>query len=160
MKIKSLLLGAVAGGAIAGAVVSHIMQGKIVEKEKRITKFKDYYNLYNRWIKMKSEKKELKEYFQKHNYRSIVIYGVGEIGKRLYEELKESGIDVCYAIDSQDTCSYTELKIVTKDDVLETADVMVVTPLFDYEGIRSEMSQKVDFPIISIQEIVDELELN
>ena len=41
-----------------------------------------------RWIAIKQAGRDLGEYFVRHNYSAIAIYGWGNIGKLLFNELK------------------------------------------------------------------------
>lgn len=144
--------------AMAGMVAGAITVGKIQEKSvKSVDKFKGYYNMLNQWLVIKQEGKSLEKYFVDNGYKTIVIYGMGEMGNRLYEELKDTDIEIKYAVDKEATTIYSELKVVGKDDYLEEADVMIVTAIYAYDEIQEEMGKKIDFPIVSLEDVIYEL---
>lgn len=146
-------------GAAVGAIAMNISQTKKIEKkQEKVDKFKNYYTMLNQWLMLKQEGKSLEKYFIDNGYKTIAIYGMGEMGNRLYDELKDSKlVEVKYAIDQNAATTYSELEVVEKDDNLAEADVMVVTATFAYEEIEKEMSEKVDFPIISLEDVVYEI---
>lgn len=141
-------------GAIAGAeVVKRTKEGL----ESDVNKFKCYYYMLNRWLLLKQENKSLEKYFIDNGYETIAIYGMGELGNRLYEELKDTSIKVKYAIDQNVLSTYSELEVKEKDSSLEKVDAMIVTAVYAYDEIREEMSKKIDFPIISLEDVIYEL---
>lgn len=145
-------------GVIAGALVGGSVTGKSVEqKSKKVDKFRGYYNLLNQWLFLKQSGKSLEEYFEKNNYKKIAIYGMGEMGNRLYEELKNSNINIKYAIDKEAECVYSELKVVDLEEELEEVDVIVVAATFAFEEIEEKLRDQVDCMIVSLEDVVFEL---
>jgi len=158
--MKKVGIGLIAAltGAVAGAVgVSYFKNKKIVEKEGKVDKFKDYYNLLNQWLMNKNEGKKIEKYFLDNGYKTIAIYGMGELGNRLYEELKDSEIDVKYAIDKNAESTYSELTVIDLDEDMEPVDVILVTAFFAFEEIQETLEEKVDYPIVSIEDVIYEL---
>ncbi len=145
-------------GAAAGAAGGYYLKGKEVdEKSKKVDKFKGYYNMLNQWLILKQEGKSLTEYFKANNYKVIAIYGMGEMGNRLYDELRESDIEVKYAVDKNAAGTYSELDVIEKEDDFEKVDVIVVTATFAFDEIEAEIADKVDFPIVSLEDVVYEI---
>lgn len=151
--VITYLLGAATGMFAAGKIF-----GKLLEKQRgKVDKFKSYYNMLNQWIQLRQRNVEIKSYLRGHGYKTVAIYGMGEMGMRLYEELKNTDVTVKYAVDRQDANLYPELKIYSKEESLNTADIMIVTAIFDFKKIESEMKEKTDFPVISLETIIYEL---
>lgn len=151
--ITSVISGAI--GVVAGGVTTSYLAGKQIEKKtEKVNKFKSYYNLLNQWLLLRQEGKSLVEYFKDNNYNSIAIYGMGEMGNRLYDELIASDIKIKYAVDKEPETAYSELEVVGKDEVLESVDVMIVTAVFAFDEIKEELEGKADFPIISLEDVV------
>lgn len=145
-------------GMVTGATMIGKLQGKTIKSnESDIDKFRRYYNMLNQWLVIKQEGKSLEKYFIDNGYNTVVIYGMGEIGNRLYEELKNTSIEIKYAIDKEAANTYSEIKIVEKDDCLDCADVMIVTAVYAYDEIEEEMGTKIDFPIVSLEDVIYEL---
>lgn len=150
------LTGAVVGVA-AGATAMNKLQGQVVDaKDAKIDKFKGYYNMLNQWLILKQEGKSLEKYFIDNNYKTIAIYGMGEMGNRLYDELKNTDIEIKYAVDQNAAGTYSELEVLEKEDDFPEVDAMVVTATFAFDVIEEELSEKVEFPIVSLEDVVYE----
>lgn len=153
---KALLTGLVGVvGAIMGGSVMRLLANKSFDKlSGKVDKFKGYYNILNQWIMLKQEGKTLEQYFIDNGYKTIAIYGMGEMGNRLYEELKDSNIEVKYAVDQNSKGTYSGLNVICPDDEYEAADVIVVTAIFAFDEIRKNLQEKVHFPIVSLDDVV------
>ena len=147
----------VLAGAVAGGMGSSYFNNKVInEKQKKIDKFKGYYNMLNQWLMLKQEGKSLEKYFEDNNYKTIAIYGMGEMGNRLYDELKETEIEVKYAIDKNAAGAYSELDIRELEDELEEVDAVIVTATFAFDEIEGELGNIFSCPIISLDDVVYE----
>lgn len=145
-------------GAVAGAIaVFKVQEGFLVKKDEKINKFKAYYNVLNQWLIVKQNGKNLYQYFEKNSYKTVAIYGMGELGNRLYDELKDTDIEVKYVVDQNADTTYSEVEVLGKEDALEEVDVMVVTAIFAYDKIERDMRKKISAPIISLNDVVYDL---
>ena len=99
------------------------------------------YNTLNQWLKLRQEGRSLVEYFEKNEYKTVAIYGMKELGERLYDELSGSNIEVLYAIDKRADRIYANVDIVTPEEEL-------------FDDIEEVLASKVDYPIISIEDVV------
>lgn len=148
--VVGMLFGTIAGAIAAG----NIGNKKVLQKEKKIDKFKTYYNILNQWLVLLHENKSVVDFFVKNSYKVVAIYGTGEMGNRLYEELKDSEIEVKYAIDKEPTSTYFELDVKGIDEELESVDVVVVTAVFAYDEILATIEDRFDCPIVSLEDVV------
>lgn len=148
--IGSLLTGAVVGGTVIRKLENGILQDNL----KKVDKFNGYYNLLNRWLSLKQEGKSIDKYFIDNKIKKIAIYGMGEIGARLYYELKDSDIELSYAIDSNSLAAYSELEVYNLEDKLPDAELIVVTAIFDFDEIESKLSEITNIKIVSLEDIV------
>lgn len=151
------LLAAVMGVAAGAAGVNYYKNKKLAAKSKKVDKFKGYYNLLNQWLVLKNEGKKLDKYFVDAEYKTIAIYGMGELGNRLYEELRNSGVEVKYAIDKNAESTYSELDVFSLEEDLEEVDAVVVTATFDFDKIEEELANVLSYPIISLEDVIFEL---
>lgn len=150
--ILSTLIGAAAGAAAVGKV-----QGKTInQKAEKVDKFKGYYNMLNQWLVLKQEGKSLEKYFTDNGFKTIAIYGMGEMGNRLYDELKGTSVTVKYAVDKNAASTYSELDVIDPDDEYEEVDAIIVSAIFAFDEIEEMLSDKVDFPIVSLEDVVYE----
>ena len=113
--------------------------------------------MMNQWVAVKQEGKNLADYFEEQGYKSIAIYGMSYAGERLLEELKGSDIRVKYGIDKNAGNIFLDVNMVTMEDELKPVDAIVVTPIFFFDDIEEELSQKIDCPIISLEDVLYEV---
>lgn len=126
---------------------------KISDNNKYI-KFKQYYNILNQWIWLKHNNISIESIFLKAGYKSVAIYGMGEIGWRLFEELENTDVSVLYGIDNSLSESDNELIIVTPEDNLQQVDAIIVSSVFAFEEIREKLNMVTDIPIISLEDLL------
>ena len=155
--MKKFVIGLMAGilGVGLGIAGSNYFYGKIIrEKAEKINKFKGYYNILNKWFALKSAGEKVENYFIKRGYEQIAIYGMGELGSRLVEELKDSKVQVVYGIDSKPATAYGEVIVYGIEEELPSADIIVVTPTFAFEDIRQNLEQVTDIPVVSLEDVI------
>lgn len=136
-----------------------IWQEKIKQdKKKEWLKYTHMFQLMNQWLVLKQKGKSIGAFLSQKSYQNIAIYGMGHMGFRLLDEIKDYGIKVKYAVDQNANNLSTELKVIFPDEVLEEVDVMIVTAITSYNEIEKYLKKKVRFPIISLEDIIYEMD--
>ena len=79
--VLSLLAGAAAGSIIMKKALSESVQ----ELREHNSKIQALYRAYDQWLCLRQEGKTLNEYFKCNGYQKIAIYGMKELGERLYD---------------------------------------------------------------------------
>ena len=156
-KIVIGIVGAMAGIATGVALSKTVFRKGVNEKVEKIEKFKGYYGLLNQWLYLKQTGSSLTDYFLKNDYNKIAIYGLGDLGSRLIDELKNSNIEILYGIDKNTDDISSELEIYSLeqiDDIEEMVDVVVVTAVFAFDEIEEELCDKFDCDIVSLEDVV------
>lgn len=148
-----LILGCVVGVLISGnALIAEIRQEKCLASKQF-----SFCELYDRWLEIRDEGQHLKKYFETEGYQSVAIYGMGQIGKRLYIELIQERVNVLYAIDRRRIRSEFEVECLSPDNDLPDVDVIVVTAICDYHEIKRMLEKKITCPIVSLEDIIHSL---
>ncbi len=153
ISIVSALTGAAIGAGAAGKAV-------IGEKEKAKSMSDKHLALFlmmNQWVRVKQEGKNLTEYFEKNGYHRIAVYGMSYAGETLIEELKGTKTEVAYGIDRNADTIYSDIDIVSMEDSLEAVDAIVVTAITFFDEIEQKLSEKMECPIISLEDILYEV---
>lgn len=149
----SSVVGAVAGG-ITVAKLSKDEQNRLKSlADKHLVLMK----LFNQWMLTKQEGKSVVDYFHQKGIKTIAIYGMSYVGERLYDELKNTDIQVKYGIDKNADAIYSDLEIVLPKDSLQEVDAIVVTSVYFYAEIEEMLAQKTDSLILSLEDILYEL---
>lgn len=151
--ILSMAVGVVAGGFAA----KRKAEKKIGAMGANGAKVHELYKAFDQWLQIRQQGKTLAEYFTKNGYKTVAVYGMKELGERLCDELKGSDVIVNYAIDRNADSIYADVDVVTPDEELEPVDVIVVTAIYYFDEIEEMLSQKVDYPIISLKDVLYEV---
>jgi len=155
-KVAISCISALVGIGTAAAVVGKKMNDIACEKNNEKEKFRIMYHAVEKWMRIKQRNKNLSSYFEAYGYRKIAVYGVGDLGKLLINELEDTPIIVDYAIDKNIT-SNEKINVVTPDDDLSDVDAIVVTAIAYFDDINENLSNKVSCPIISLEDIIYEV---
>lgn len=153
ISVVSALVGAAAG---AGAVGKVMAEG--AEKSKNMSdKHLALFLMMNQWVKVKQEGKNLSEYFKKNGYQKVAVYGMSYAGETLVDELKSGGIEVAYGIDRNADSLYSDVEVCSMEDELGEVDAVVVTAITFFDDIEEKLSEKMDCPIISLEDVLYEV---
>lgn len=160
MKIGKILAGITTITAIAGTL--YYAKKAINKSYNLVSRYRDYYDVTNQWLKNINQSKKTSNYFEENGYESIAIYGLGELGSRLYEELKESKINIKYFVDKEADNMYfgsEDVELVAIEDLNDdNIDAVVVTPVYAYNQIEKQLQNNgVTCDIISLEDVVYEL---
>ena len=153
---KGLLavLSAGVGFASGMAVSKKTGDGLVSEQKKKVKKFKQYYDILLGWLEIKQSGKSLVDYFIKNQYQNIVIYGMGELGVKLYNELKDTEVTIVCAIDKGGAYENIDIEVKEVGELISGVDVIVVTPAFAFDDIEKELEEYMACPIISIEDVI------
>lgn len=126
------------------------------EKEKKLLeKYANFVFLLDFWMKLIEDGKDIDAFFRKRGYDNISIYGMGILGKHLKCQLENAGLSVLFVIDS-DKIFYDDrcFNLDTEISRIRQPDVIVVTPIVEYKGIREKIEKLTTAKIISLEEVI------
>ena len=149
----SMIVGGMAGALATGKFAVNKVEEIQTLSDKHLVLFK----MMNQWVRVKQDGKNLAEYFEKNGYAKIAIYGMSYTGETLVDELRDSNVTVAYGIDKNADLICSDVNIVTMDDILEPVDAVVVTAVTFFDEIEEQLSEKVECPIISLEDLLYEL---
>lgn len=127
---------------------------KIKEVQSQLEKITFYYQILNMWMEMKQKSISTVSYLQKKGIEKVAIYGMKELGERLYEELKSTDIEVACIIDKNPEQVLGDFIVISPDDRIPKVDAIIVTANYYYLEIAEELKEKVDCPIYSLNGIL------
>lgn len=120
-------------------------------------KFYEFYCVLLRWLQIYQDNKSAVDYFKNNNYKTVAIYGMGELGEKLLRELDDSDIMVKYGIDRSADTVYVPIDVYRSEEELLPVDVVVVTAIHYFNEIEKDLSRKLDCPIVSIEDVLWEI---
>lgn len=142
-------------GSLTAYFIHKSKKQKIDSLNNRIEVLSDHFQLLNHWLEFKNEGKSIVSYFEEKGYEHIAIYGMAELANRISEELCGSPICIDYGIDREICNSITRIdRVYFPDDDLPEADAIIVTPYSSFESIKNKLKEKVNCPIISLEEVI------
>lgn len=151
------VLSAFAGVAVGAVAVGKVTGESIDKAQNQSSKHLALFLMMNQWVKVKQEGKNLSEYFVKKGYKKIAIYGMNYAGETLLNEFINSDIEVKYGIDKNAEGICSEVEILSPDNELPNVDVVVVTAITFYDEIAEMLVNKLDCPIISLEDVLYEI---
>lgn len=111
----------------------------------------------NRWLFLKVKGISVADYLRGLGYKTAAVYGMSELGNRLYEELTEAGMTVPFVMD-QNPLAVTvrdKIKVLTPVcDEYPAVDIVIVTPVLSFAQIYSQISPKFKCPVVSFRDII------
>ena len=122
------------------------MEGLILAKENNL-------KIYEKWLNKIQDKKTVSSYLIRNGYSKISIYGMGHVGRNLYREFQNSGIETVYGIDKS-ISNYGKLRCYPLNEDLPETDLIIVTVTTGTDAIVKELKEKVQYPVESLTNIL------
>lgn len=150
------------GGLLIGAVITYkivkkSMREQLYKTQKLADKHLAIMNLLSMWLQNKENGLKIEDYLKERKIKKIAIYGMSFVGERLYDELEHSDIEVVYCIDKNANNIYKDIDVLSPDSELEkkeSVDAIIVTAFMFFDEIEANLKEKVNIPILSIDDIV------
>lgn len=152
--IKEILSVFVLGFGCGSLGICHRQRKKIVEIRRESDKHLEMFLLMNAWLSNKHKGKMIGEYLKKKGFQNIAIYGMGYIGKNLYEELIQEGITVKYLIDQNKNMQIDGMHIKAPGEGIDDVDIIIVTSIYNYLEIEKNLQSKYNSSIVCLSDII------
>lgn len=123
------------------------------QKYERIAKCMDL------WMQNREEGKNIAHYLKSKRINRIGVYGYGILGRHLVFELKAAGIENVWIADRRECIDqkfYTFVNFAEEDHIPET-ELIIVTAIGNMEEIEGVLRNRVNCPIVSLEEIIGEM---
>lgn len=120
-------------------------------------RYREYFALLNHWLMLKQNNVCISDCFLKKGYSNIAVYGMGFIGIRLCDELKNTQVHVEKTFDRAANTIYHPLGVYPPPVLSDlNVDALILTVDVDLETIRSYMNNK-DIPLVKLTDIIFEI---
>lgn len=141
--------------------ISSYMNVEEVSKKERelireVKRYQKCYYLLDRWMLLKEKNIGLEKYFKAKHFDRIAIYGFAAIGKHLFEELRQSSVQILCAIDRRVGLKYPGINIIASFEMeyFLDVDLIVVTVVQDAELIAQELRKKLSKSVVTLENII------
>jgi uroporphyrinogen-III synthase len=158
---KKSIMGTVFGSALGVAGGAFLVNEKVGKEKKRQKQLADKHLalliMMCDWMRTKQEGKSLAGYLKEKGYKRVAVYGLSYVGERLLDELRDNGIEVEYAVDQKADPIYFDVEICRPEEDLEEVDAVIVTAITFYDEIKAMLEEKLQCPILSLEDMIQEL---
>lgn len=114
-------------------------------------------DLLDNWMHLRDINIDFSAYFKKYGYHTVGIYGAGKLGTHLFYELKNTDIQVLFGIDKNCEAILFPVNVYSPDQQLPKADVIIITVIDKYGEISKLIDEKINCPMVPLEEIIQEL---
>lgn len=126
------------------------------ELESQLQKYKLFYWVLTRWMKLKTQGISMAAILRKMGYTKIAIYGYAEIGQLLCQELRRDAFEVSYIMDKKvHESGYEEIPVHYPSGDLAREAPVVVTAVYYFDEIQTELTRMGFGDVISFRELVE-----
>lgn len=123
----------------------------------QLLKLQAAFNISVKWIKTKQEGHNLQEYFERYNIKSVAIYGMASLGRRLYDELEGSRISIKYLIDKNPGELDKVMEFTSFNGKMLEVDAIVVTVAGNERNIVEEIKSMGYGNVIGLSSVLNAL---
>lgn len=151
--IAGLIAGTIAGAG--GTLLYSKTNGLNKGNSNDCDRLNGYYETLAQWLTNIQNGIGVEDYLKEKGVQTVAIYGMGELGILLYNELKKStDIQVLYGIDRSGVCAIDDINVYYPEDDLPNVDLVIVTPISYMDEIVSELKQTLDCRFASIRDVM------
>ena len=129
-----------------------IKELNVIDSE--LWRIKAYYDVITSIVEADGQEK-IFNYLTANNYKEIAVYGVGTVGKILFDSIKDSFLDITL-IDKNTMPNYCfgDKKIMSPYDLTGAKfDVVIITPVHAFDTIKEFLDTQKIKNCISVQDI-------
>lgn len=138
-------------------IASHCedIDNEVVSK-KSFLKLQNAYELTLRWLEIRQRGHRFEEFFAQKCIKSVAIYGMAELGRRLYDEIECSSVEIKYLIDKNPVAPMKQfLDFTSIDEVGNDVDAIIVTAVMTEKQLVDELKNRGYKEVIGLSEILD-----
>ncbi|MCR4651615.1 MAG: hypothetical protein K5662_07635 [Lachnospiraceae bacterium] len=100
----------------------------------------------------------IKDILDEIKINKVAIYGMGRIGKALYEMFIRNQISVIYCVDMNKNIELETTEIIHDiKKMTNNVDAVIITPEIHFESIKKNIESIVDCPIIMARELIENI---
>ena len=145
---------------LEGRSITEYQEKRIRDLMEIAGKNETLFRFMDQWMFLMQRGMNISDFLLKHNYYHIAVYGMGAIGQRFVEDLKDTSITIEYVIDKNADKIKSMVPLVMPDSILKSVDVIVITAITYIQEIRDILDDHIDCPMVSIKEILDTMMLD
>ena len=139
------------------AFLEETIYNLMIARIRLLERFQRIAGIYDVWLNLKNQEISLAEYMNRQGYKRIAIYGVTNLGKRLYQDLSKEHVEVSCFIDINASYLDGPVPIYLPEEELPEMDVVIISLVQDEKQIRKMLREKMTTEIRTIAELIEEV---
>ena len=113
------------------------------------------FNILRDWLALKQKGINIAENIMQSGYKRIAIYGMGDMGKLLFDELSSQDMKVEYIIDRNPRIGYKDALVYGLNvDKYPDVDAIIVTVVWDMDNVIKKLDGKTTSKIVPISDVL------
>lgn len=110
-----------------------------------------------RWIQAIQKGFSIKDYLLKNEVNSVAIYGMAQLGCRVFDELENSKITIKYVMDRNNTEASRIINMVNPNEDLPEVDAIIVTVLSQEKELIRWLEKRCTYKVFGLSQIISDL---
>lgn len=120
------------------------------------------FQICSRLLALKNQGRSIAAYLQSRNVKNVAIWGCSELGERVYDELKNSDLNVVCGIDKRPENKELGVPVLLptleNKNVISKCDAILITPVFNLtEVVDTISSLDIQAELYSIDKVLAEM---
>lgn len=124
------------------------------QRKKQSDRLKKHCEILNHWLMNLQKGSTVGRYLAELGFHKVAIYGFGDLGQRLYQELLSGEVQVVYGMDRRVVSEDPAFTILTAPDAAREVDAVIVTAMIAFPGIAATLRETLNCPIISLEDVI------
>ena len=112
------------------------------------------YRVLLRWMKLNQRGISLADHLLKLGFGKIAIYGLGDMGRLMFDELTGSKVKIEYLIDRNPQYGFGDIPVLGLSETYPPVDAIIVSLPWDIENIKDKIGKNSGNTIVSILDIL------
>lgn len=118
---------------------------------------------YDYWLYLESRNYKISDFLRERRYFKIGIYGIGSIGRRIYDVLADSDVEIMFVLDQKAKKYACNVPVLCLEDAqtenyIKQVNAIIVTAQSDFESIKKKMEERNhDVLVLLFQNILLEM---
>jgi len=125
--------------------------------EKKTKQFSVRSKTFDQWLTAIEKGKSISAFLTDKRIDSLVIYGMGRLGRHLISDLKESDIVVKYVIDKRESIANLDVPVFKMENVPFLVNTVIVTLDNEFETVVQALKEKGFENVLLISDIIKEM---
>lgn len=118
----------------------------------KMIRFEGYWKILDKLLVFKERGRAVADLLNERDIHTIIIYGIGMLGRHIAHDLSGSQVKIVCAIDRKISNEF-EFPVISLEEEIPEADAILVTPTYDFLQIKEQLKKNTQISILSIEDI-------